>query len=84
MRVEVDERERTVRPGCGAQLGEHNRVIAADAQGHDSGVVERFEVGRDAGERLLVIAGHRGGVAVVDQREVLGDVDVKDRVVGAE
>ena len=81
VRVEVDERQRAVHGRRRAQLAQHHRVVAAQAERrHAGGVHGRQEV-LDPAQRLLVVAGHGRRVAVVDHREALGHVDAEERVV---
>ena len=82
MGVEVDERQRAVHGRRGAQLGQHHRVVAAQAERRDAGGVHRRQERLDPPQRLLVVARHGRRVAVVDQRQVLGDVDPSSGLYG--
>ena len=81
VRVELDERERPVLAREHAQLGERDRVVAAESEREDAGVDERRERLLDLAVRALGVARRDRHVAVVDDRERLDDVDVERRVV---
>ena len=75
--IELDERERAVPPGDDAQLGERDRVVAAEREREDA----RLHHGRqrllDAAVRALGVARRDGQVAVVDDRERVAEVDAE-------
>ena len=82
--IQVHQRELTVHGGRRPQLGQHHRVVAAEAERHHAGAVHRLQVLLDQAQRALVVAGHRRQVAVVDHREVFGHVHPQALVVGAQ
>src|SRR3712207_5036998 len=82
--VELDEGEGTVHGGCGPQLGEGDRVVAAEHYGDDPRPVYGLEAFRYPAVALLYVAGDDGHVAVVYDRKVVEDRDILRRVVAPE
>ena len=83
MGVEVDERQRAVPGSVGAELGERDRVVAAEHDREHAGVDERAEALLGQLVRADRVAGRELEVAGVDSREVGEDVDVLLGVVRA-
>ena len=79
--VELDERERPVPAREHAQLGERDRVVAAESEREDAGLDERREPLLDLAVRALGVSRRDRHVAVVHDRERLDDVDLERRVV---
>ena len=82
--VQVHQRERAVHRGRRPQLGQHHRVVAAEAERHHAGRCTGSRYSWIRPQRLLVVAGHGRRVAVVDHRQVLGHVDPQALVVRAQ
>ena len=80
--AEVQQRERAVHGGRGAQLGERDGVVPAEAQRHGACFVHRSEELLHGGQAPVAEAGHHVGVAGVDRREALEHGDPLRRVVG--
>jgi hypothetical protein len=66
VRVEQDERHRAVLAGMGAQLAEHDRVVAAQDDRHDPRVEDRRQAVGDLPQRAVDVAGRDVEVAPVD------------------
>ena len=72
VRAEVQQRDRAVLRGGGAQLGQGDRVVAADAQRHRAGAVHLAQRLLHGGQAAVgEAAGDRPHVAGVDHREPL-------------
>ena len=84
VRVELHERQRAVLLCDHAQLGQRDRVVAAEREREDARVDDRREPLLDAPVRPLGVARRDGQVAVVDDRERLAEIDAEPRVVRAE
>ena len=81
VRVELHERERAVFRREDAKLRERDRVVAAHGGREDPRVDDRCESFLDLPVRALRVAGGYRQVAVVDDRKLVDDVDVVNRVV---
>ena len=84
MRVEQDERERAVLARVGAQLAEHDRVVAAEDDRRRARVDDRAELVGDLAGRARGVAGRDLEVAQVGDRAAREHVDVERRVVRAQ
>jgi hypothetical protein len=81
VRVELNECERAVGAGEGAQLGERDRVISPHDQREDPRPDERRESLLDAAVRSLRVARRDREVAVVGDRHPVEHVEPKSGVV---
>src|SRR5215216_3935971 len=82
--VELHEGQRSVHGGCGPQLRQGDRVVAAEHYRDDACAVYGLESFRYPPVALLDVAGDDGDVAVVYDREEVEDRDILRRVVGPE
>ena len=82
--IELHERERAVTFRDCPQLGERDRVVAAEAQGGHACLDERREPLFDAGEAPGSVARRHRDIAVVDDAERLDQVDPEGRMERAQ
>src|SRR5215204_3204187 len=82
--VELHESQRSVHGGCGPQLRQGDRVVAAEHYRDDACAVYGLESFRYPPVALLDVAGDDGDVAVVYDREEVEDRDILRRVVRPE
>ncbi len=78
--IELDERKRPVALRDDAQLGERDRVVAAEGEREDAGLDNRRERLLDAPVRALGVSRRDRQIAVVDDRERLAEIDAEARV----
>ena len=81
VRVELDECEWAMTLRKHAQLGEGDRVVAAERNGEDSCLDDRCQSLDDLRIRALGVAGRNRQIAVIHDRERVDDVEVVRRVV---
>src|SRR5262249_18928859 len=84
VRVEQDQAGRTVGGGDGPKLGERDQMVASEPERDGAGRGDRLEVGGEAPDRLLVVAGRSPDVPAVDDLERAEHVGVERRVVVTE
>src|SRR5215216_3256371 len=82
--VELHEGQRSVHGGCGPQLRQGDRVVAAEHYGDDACAVYGLETFSYPPVALLDVAWDYGEVAVVYDRQMIEDRDILRRVVGPE
>src|SRR5215213_11690727 len=82
--VELHEGQRSVHGGCGPQLSQGDRVVAAEHYRDDACAVYGLKTFRYPPVALLDVAWDDGDVAVVYDREVIEDRDILRRVVRPE
>ena len=80
--VELDERERAVPLRDDAQLGERDRVVAAEREREGAGLHHGRQRLLDAPVRALGVPGRNRQVAVVDDRQRIAEVDAEAGVEG--
>ncbi len=84
VRVEQHQRHRAVDGVLGAELAEHDRVVAAEDERHDPGLEQGAKARVDLLGRAQGVAGGHSKVTAVDERQRAEHVDAERRVIRAQ